>query len=372
MSDLQIGLLIIGIVTIAAVVAYNKIQDLKFRRLAEKNFTSNHDDALLEPAEISRQAESTSQSLDEFEPAVQVRAEPARIEPTLAEDTAPSTTETVKARPSAGDECDAIFWNVQMTSREPMSAGQVARVFDAVRHAFSKPTRLLTWNQSIQSWIDADAADVDSSHFSAGIQLVDRQGPVNADDLADFHARAIAFASDCKLVADPVDPVEPQERARKIDDFCCDVDIQIVLHLVSPDKAFAGTKIRAIAEADGFQMDSVGLFRRLDEDGHCLYSLANGESGGFSLDKMKDTTSSSISLQFDLPRAPGGIATFDQFCISASRFAATLGGRLVDDNQVEIGAGALKSIREQVGQVQARMSAAGFPPGSLLALKLFS
>ena len=55
MSDLQIGLLIIGIVTIAAVIAYNKIQDLRFRKLAEKNFASSHEDALLQPAEKSGQ-----------------------------------------------------------------------------------------------------------------------------------------------------------------------------------------------------------------------------------------------------------------------------------------------------------------------------
>ena len=55
MSELQIGLLIIGVVTVAAVIAYNKIQDLKYRRLAEKNFASSHEDALLEPAEKSAQ-----------------------------------------------------------------------------------------------------------------------------------------------------------------------------------------------------------------------------------------------------------------------------------------------------------------------------
>jgi FtsZ-interacting cell division protein ZipA len=373
MSELQIGLLVIGVVTIAAVIAYNKILDLKYRRLAEKNFASSHDDALLEPADMPAKPIAVAHALDELEPVAQTRVEPARIEPTLADDTARDIADPDDALPrSAGDEFEAIFWTARMSGSNPLNAAQLAEAFDAVRQAFSKPSRLLAWNRATQGWNDAKEGGADTYHFAAGIQLVDRQGAISVDELAKFQASTAGFADEFKLGMEPVDLAEPQERARKIDDFCCDVDIQIVLHLVSADKPFAGSKIRAIAEADGFRADSSGLFKRFDEDGHCLYTLANEEGGVFILDTMKDTTSSSISLHFDLPRAPGGIATFDHFCSAASRFAMTLGARLVDDNRVEIGAGALKSIREQVGQVQARMSAAGYPPGSPVALSLFS
>ena len=376
MSELQIGLLVIGVVTIAAVIAYNKIQDLKYRRLAEKNFASSHEDALLEPAEKSAQPMTVAHAADEFEEPSPTTIQKARIEPTMADDSAPSNNDIADSDAviptSVGDEYEAIFCTARMSGSNLLNTAQLAEAFDAVRQAFSKPCRLLAWNRARQGWIDAKDGGADTYHFSAGIQLVDRQGAISVDELAHFQASATGFADEFKLGMEPVDLSEPQERARKIDDFCCDVDIQIVLHLVSADKPFAGTKIRAIAEADGFQADSDGLFKRFDDEGRCLYTLANGEGGVFMLDTMKDSTSSSISLQFDLPRVPGGIVTFDHFCSAASRFSTTLGARLVDDNRVEIGAGALKSIREQVGQVQARMSAAGFPPGSPIALRLFS
>lgn len=373
MSDLQIGLLIIGVVTIAAVIAYNKIQDLKFRKLAEKNFASSLDDALLESAEKPGPLTAAA-SADDFDEAVQ--AEPPRIEPTLADEPAQSSVDLpnsgTAAPASVGDAFDAIFWDINMTGSQSIKSANAAEAFNDVRHGFSKSSRLLAWSPSEQIWVDAAGADILATHFRAGIQLVDRRGPIDASELARFQKSAVGFAGDSGLVAEAVDAIEPQERARKIDDFCCDVDIQIVLHLVSRDKPFAGTKIRAMAEADGFEIDDTGVFKRFDETGNCVYSLSNGEGSTFGIDTMKDMTSSSISLQFDLPSVPGGLASFDQFCAVASRFSVTLGASLVDDNRVEIGAGALKSIRDQVGQVQARMSAAGFPPGSPVALRLFS
>ena len=259
-----------------------------------------------------------------------------------------------------------------MAGGQLISTAAVTEKFSAAHQGFSKYSRLLAWNPATQAWMGIDGADFQAIHFRAGIQLVDRQGAIDAAELARFQTSALAFAGECGLVAEGNDALEPQERARKIDDFCCDVDIQIVLHLVSRDKPFAGTKIRAIAEAEGFEFDGSGLFKRFDEAGNCLFSLSNGEGGLFRLDTIKDTTSGSISLQFDLPRVPGGIASFDQFCALASRFSTALGASLVDDNRVEIGSGALKSIRDQVGQVQARMSMAGFPAGSPVALRLFS
>ena len=47
MSDLQFGLLAIGAVVVIAVLAYNKWQEARFRREAERHLTSRHDDVLM-------------------------------------------------------------------------------------------------------------------------------------------------------------------------------------------------------------------------------------------------------------------------------------------------------------------------------------
>ena len=46
MSDLQLGLLGIGVIVVVAVIAYNKWQEFKLKRRAETTFASSHHDVL--------------------------------------------------------------------------------------------------------------------------------------------------------------------------------------------------------------------------------------------------------------------------------------------------------------------------------------
>jgi hypothetical protein len=47
MSELQLGLLIVGALAVAGVIFYNRIQERRVRRTAEQAFTSRHADVLL-------------------------------------------------------------------------------------------------------------------------------------------------------------------------------------------------------------------------------------------------------------------------------------------------------------------------------------
>ena len=47
MSELQIGLLAIGAVVVAGVLIYNRVQEGRARRDAERNFRSGHEDVLI-------------------------------------------------------------------------------------------------------------------------------------------------------------------------------------------------------------------------------------------------------------------------------------------------------------------------------------
>ena len=54
MSDLQLGLLGIGILVVIGVLAYNKLQEARLKRQSEESFGSQHDDVLLGGARASR------------------------------------------------------------------------------------------------------------------------------------------------------------------------------------------------------------------------------------------------------------------------------------------------------------------------------
>src|SRR4029077_16807743 len=74
MSDLQISLLILGAVIIVAVVAYNRIQETRFRRHAEGAFSADPGDVLMDAGN------SNHTSSERIEPLLQVASETRTIE----------------------------------------------------------------------------------------------------------------------------------------------------------------------------------------------------------------------------------------------------------------------------------------------------
>jgi hypothetical protein len=72
MSDLQIGLLMLGVLVVAGVLAFNWYQERQFRRRAEQTFAGKHDDILFERrATLAAGAAPAPDVLDE------VRIEPS-------------------------------------------------------------------------------------------------------------------------------------------------------------------------------------------------------------------------------------------------------------------------------------------------------
>ena len=66
MSDLQLGLIVIGILVVAGVYAFNRFQELQLRRRVENRFAQPPEDVLMHET-----------------PAAAVRADDGRIEPTI-------------------------------------------------------------------------------------------------------------------------------------------------------------------------------------------------------------------------------------------------------------------------------------------------
>ena len=208
--------------------------------------------------------------------------------------------------------------------------------------------------------------------MKAALQLVDRAGPVSELKLAEFRDMVRDVAMQLKADADCPDLDEAFAQATLLDGFCAEVDVMIGLNVVSRDgNPFAGTKIRAMAEAAGFKLAPDGSFRYLNERGEQVYSLQNLEPSPFAANAMKALATRGVTLLLDIPRVAAGGRAFDQMVTLARHFSATLGGAVVDDNRVVLNEGGLAKIRAQIEDIQARMTVRGVRPGSPLALRLF-
>jgi FtsZ-interacting cell division protein ZipA len=162
------------------------------------------------------------------------------------------------------------------------------------------------------------------------------------------------------------------QRARQLDALCADVDVQIGLNLVTRSGGAPGTRIRALAEAQGLVLERDGIFHLRDENGLELYTLCNTEPAAFSAEGMKAFSTNGLTLLFDVARVPGGIAAFDRFAEFTRVLADALSAAIVDDNRQPVDDAAVGKIRRQLEVLYESMEKQGIPAGSPLALRLFS
>jgi hypothetical protein len=348
MSELQLGLLGIGALVVIGVLAYNKLQEARLKRQSEEAFGSPHDDVLLGGKAA----------------APGPRASRERIEPTL------SGMPGESAAPAAMSDSGIDF----VATLEAQKAVGGDAVSAAIVDGPAGPGKAVSWdgyNPQTSGWEPLAAAGA-YQRLRAAMQLADRKGAANEQDLSDFSAMAQSVAGAIGAECTLAERAAALARAQQLDTLCAEVDVQIGLNLVARSGSFKGTKIRAFAEANGFSLERDGRFCCRDEAGLELYALSNSEAPAFSAEGMKTIATRGLTLLFDVARAPGSLATFDRFVRFARAMAETLSAGIVDDNRRPLDDAALGRIRSQLQVLYASMEQQGIPAGSPLALRLFS
>ena len=427
MTELQMGLIGLGCAAVVGVVAYNKWQEYRHRKLAEQVLNAQHVDILLDESGSPQAGEGAVNREPEFDfhagrdesdtsaersPSLPVADEPSmsastsaeRIEPVLRLDPEPREP-AVSSQPLMVTKPDslpppvperaavireetqesrdipqplhllspAIDYLASFEAVEPAPAYQILEAQRQVLSRIRKPIHWIGFNEYAREW--EPIVDDGSSEYrcvQVGLQLVDRQGPVSDGDLSVFHIAMQDLADQMMAIID-LPPRQPAlEAAARLDEFCASVDIQIGINVISTGQVFAGTKLRALAEAAGMEIDAEGRFVRRDDDGNVLFVLLNQEAAGFSTESMKTMTTQGVTFLLDVPRVSHGERVFNQMVELGKRFADVLHGALVDDNRRPLSEGALEPIRRQVGQFQSMMAAQKLPAGSALTRRLFS
>ena len=169
MTDLQLGLVVVGVVAVVAVVLYNKLQERSARRNAERSFASRHADVLLEKTDVRR-------------------------EPTLRPEPQPGAT--------PHPQVDYII-EVSLPIREGWSA---------IEHRFGRRALL--------------------TDTSAALQMVTRDGVVSEAELIEFRSEVETLAAKAGATVSAPEMRGALEAARELDQACADADIQIALHVL--------------------------------------------------------------------------------------------------------------------------------------------
>ena len=374
MSELQIGLALLGVLMVAAVLAFNWWQEKKFRRRGEETFSGRHDDVLLDRAAVSLAppaAVSSRPGLDEprIEPSME-----ARLEPQLGS----ATTDAAPTFPRPPRSGIADVPRPEIDYIVEIRAGEFIAVEKLVRMQQSLPgliRRISFGGLSYQSkaWEAMTLDDARYTSVRVALQLVDRTGPVNEEQLRAFGEAAKNTAAEIAAIAELPDFAPELERALALDKFCADVDVVVGINVIAnAGQVFHGTKIRALAEAAGLHLQPGGVFQCHDDQGTPLYSLDNQESEPFLIDRIRNITTPGITFLLDVPRVANGLRVFDKMVAMSRSFADSLDGTLADDNRAMLNDSGIDRIRAQLRAIFGAMEQRGIEAGSPLALRLFS
>jgi FtsZ-interacting cell division protein ZipA len=363
MSDLQISLLILGAAVIVAVVAYNRIQEARFRRRAEGAFSPDRGDPLMDTGNSDYAASERIEPLLQGDSETQTLVHGGRQEPRA---NAPEV--------GLGEAvADPISYAAEIRSVEAVGQS-VLQELRATLGTLTSRVRIERWDPAKGAWLSVGLADADAgTQLRLSLQLADRRGAVTSAEVVAFQSAVARCAA--SMSADATIPeLEPfLVRARELDTFCAQVDVAVGINIIAPrGRPFSGTKLRGLVEAVGFRLGDGAAFNYPDGQGGTCFTLENQEQPPFSVDALRSLATNGVTLLLDVPRLPDGIAAFNEMVKVGRQLAGTLDGALVDDNGIAVSEPGLEQIRNQLRNIYASMQARGIAPGSELALRLFA
>lgn len=405
MNPLQISLIAVAIVVVAAIILYNWFQERKYRKLSREMFAPQQD-VLLDAQQGAESAATRIEPYLDEAPAHAEHSVPdtplARAEPTAFTSPAPSpiayqadiaalrepqqeqtrpAPATVSAQPESAladaelpaSPADAVIdFEIRLHVADAIPGSAMAEQIERSRNS-GKPVYWWGYSHLAREWEEIASWREDAyAEIAIALQLADRNGAASADQLMQLCTQARQLANRFNGVAECPDIPSALQRANELDLFCVDVDVLIGLNVVSRDnEVFSGARISELAQRAGMVLALDGVYQCRNAANEVIYSLCNHESAPFTANAAEFSTHG-VTLLFDLPRVADGLAAFDRMTALAHQISEQLGGQLVDDNIRPLTQAGIDKIRLQLDQIYKRMQARGIPGGSERALRLFN
>ncbi|MBY0578683.1 MAG: hypothetical protein K2P57_06525 [Burkholderiales bacterium] len=365
MSNLQIGLILIGALFVVGIFIFNWWQQRSHRRKTESLFESKHEDVLLGDFKPDSMLDDRVEHQ-----LVDIGEEIIQEEPALTEEIA----DEIEFKPleSPAHFVDAeIDYISEIQTKNLIGAEEIADIFRR-KFDFGKAVSVYGLNVDSGCWEEPHAKPK-YMNFKVALQLVDRSGVITLAKLSEFRDLVVAMAANLQASEHCPEIGEAHARAIQLDKFCAEVDRLIGINVMSRgEETFAGTKIRGLAEASGFRLESDGTFKYFDEHGVHLFSLCNHEPAVFLPDGIRHLSTHGITFLLDVPRVAQGKQAFDQMIALAKSFSSTLGGVIVDDKRLMLNDAGFDKIRKLLQEIKAKMEGRQIAPGGERALRLFS
>jgi hypothetical protein len=362
MSDLQIGLIVLGVLLILMVLGFNWWQDRRARRKMQAHFPTNEHDPLLG---------GTSQ---ESSSGTEHRPPSPRREPGLGarETAADPATRNAAAGSHGGDHDDADEADpacevvIEISFAEPVRGADLAQVVQSMRSAGRKPMRVFgqTDGQRHRARLRGDEQ---YSALQVAVLLANRTGPLTAIEWSQAWARVQDLGERFEGSIEGPDQQAVLEQAARLDDTCAALDTQVGLTLLL-GAAQPAAEVLAVARDLGFVHDGPRLAWMSDE-GLARFTLTRGDGVAFDagmggLERL--------DLLLDVPCSPPDQHAFGRMVDVGRQLAQRLRAEMVDDQGKPLADASIEVIDERLQTLFTQLEQAGLRAGSERALRVFS
>lgn len=359
MSDLQIGLIALGVLLILLVLGFNWWQDRRVRRKMQTHFPASEQDPLLGAGAAAGAASAGSGPAPRREPGMVGDAPRAPAGQAAPVD--PGTDADDAAEPDPA--CEVV---IEINFAEPVRGAELLPYMQSLRHVGRKPMRVFaeTDQRRHRAHIHADES---YASMQLAVLLANRSGPLTAIEWSQAWARAQDMAERFDATIEGPDQQAVLEQGARLDDTCAALDTQVGLTLLL-GTAQPAAEVLGIARDTGFVPDGNRLAWPAD-NGVARFTLARADGAAF------DAGMGGIErlyLLLDVPCSPADSRAFGRMVDVGRDLAARLRAELVDDQGKPLADGSETVIDERLQVLFGQLEQAGLPAGSERAQRVFA
>jgi acyl-coenzyme A thioesterase PaaI-like protein len=375
MSDLQIGLIVLGVLLILMVLGFNWWQDRRVRRKMQAHFPSNEHDPLLGAAgsEAGAPHGVPQAHVPRREPGLGAAGMAGGAAsgfppgaPHAASGPASATTH-VHGDGDDGEEADpASEVVIEVSFAEPVRGADLLPVTQSMRAAGRKPMRVFgqTDAQRHRARLRPDERYV---ALQIAVLLANRTGPLTAIEWSQAWARAQDLGERFDAAIEGPDQQAVLERAARLDDTCAALDTQVGLTLLLGG-AQPAAEVLAVARDLGFVHDGPRLAWMADT-GLARFTLTRADGAAFDAGMGGVER---LNLLLDVPCSPPDERAFGRMVEVGRQLAQRLRAELVDDQGKPLADASVAVIDERLQVLFGQLEQAGLRAGSERALRVFA
>lgn len=349
MGSLQIGLAVLGGLTLAGVVAHGA-------------WNARKSGVRTSPA-----------SLD-ADPAAVGGREPVFAVPAMAQ-TDPAPEPAARSAPRRmAPQIDALIDAIATLSVEaPVSAEHALAHFPATRRAGGKPFLIEGLNTETAVW-ELPVAGQTYGEFQAGVLLANRTGALNEIEYSEFVQKVQTFADGIGAMADFQDMLDVVARARELDQFASEHDAQLAMRLRARGASWSLGYVQQHAARHGFVPGAIPgrlVLPAAEEGAPPMLSLQFDAQAAFA-EEPNQSALRELTLAFDVPQTAQEHEPFKAWCAAGEALALALDASLTDDAGQPLHPQSFAAIGDKLNELYAAMAARDLSAGSAAARRLFS